>query len=211
MKISEVLKVVGNTPHTTHSQGKAIYNFVVEKRLQRCLELGFAHGVGTTWIAGAIHEIGGGKVISVDNSSAQDRKPPAKELIANAGLEEYVELHYDESSYNWHLHNRWDEYLSDRFDFIFLDGAHNWEVDALAFLLSSRMLKIGGWFLFDDLYWSYNRSPSLRDTPRVRAMSPLMRETQQVRSVWEKLVLADPRFANFRDDGVRGWAQKVAE
>lgn len=211
MKSPEVIEVVGNTPHTTHAQGQAIYNFIVDKRLHRCLELGFAHGVGTVWIAGAIQEIGGGKVISVDNQTAHARKPSAQEIVAKAGLEEFVELHFDETGYNWHLHNHWDEYLNDKFDFIFLDGAHSWDVDALAFLLASRMLKVGGWFLFDDIYWSYDRSPSLRDTPRVRAMSPLMRETQQVRSVWEKLVLPDPRFANFQDDGARGWAEKVSE
>ena len=211
MKIEDVIAVVGNTPHTTHAQGKAIYNFVTENRLHRCLELGFAHGVGTVWIAGAVQEIGGGKVVSVDNQSAHKRTPTAAELVAKAGLNDVVELHFDESSYNWHLHKHWDEYLDDPFDFIFLDGAHNWEVDALAFLLASRMLKVGGWFLFDDIYWSYSSSPSLKDTSHVRAMSPLMRETQQVRSVWEKLVLPDPRFANFRDDGARGWAQKVGE
>lgn len=205
-----MIEVVGNTPHTTHAQGKALHNFVIEHRLTRCLELGFAHGVGTVWVAAALQELGGGKVIAVDNETAYRRTPSAAELTAKAGLQEYIELHYDESSYNWHLHNHWEEYLDNKFDLIFLDGAHNWEVDALAFFLGSQILNVGGWFVFDDIYWSYASSPSLKNTPRVQAMSALMRETQQVRSIWEKLVLPNPRFANFRDDGARGWAQKVA-
>ena len=210
MKVSDVIEIVGHTPHTTHAQGQALYNFVIEHRLNRCLELGFAHGVGTVWIAAALQELGGGKVVSVDNETAYKRKPSAAELTERAGLQDYVELHYDESSYNWHLHNHWDEYLSTKFDLIFLDGAHSWEVDALAFLLGAQILNVGGWFVFDDVYWSYGSSPSLKDTPRVQAMSGLMRETQQVRSIWEKLVKRNPDFANFRDDGARGWAQKIA-
>jgi predicted O-methyltransferase YrrM len=210
VKIPEVIEIVGNTPHTTHAQGRALYNFVLEHRLTRCLEMGFAHGVGTVWIAAAMQELGGGKVISVDNESAHRRIPSAAELTTKAGLKDYVELHYDESSYNWHLHNNWNEYLDNKFDLIFLDGAHSWEVDAPAFLLGSRVLKQGGWFVFDDLYWSYASSPSLKNTPHVQAMSPLMRDTQQVRSIWEKLVLPDPSFGNFRDDGTRGWAQKIS-
>ena len=211
MKAPEVAKIVGNTPHTSHEQGQALHNFVIEHRLTRCLELGFAHGVGTVWIASAMQELGGGKIISVDNNSARNRNPSAKQLIAEAGLEQYTELHYDESSYNWHIHNHWEEYSANKFDMIFLDGAHNWEVDALAFLLCDRLLKKGGWFIFDDIYWSYSRSPSLKEQDWVKAMSPLMRETQQVRSIWEKLVLTDPNYGNFIDDGSRGWAQKVGD
>jgi predicted O-methyltransferase YrrM len=160
MKPEQVIDVVGSTPHTTHEQGRALYDFVLKHRLSRCFELGFAHGVGTVWIAAALQELGGGRVISVDNLSAHERKPSARELVARAGLESYVELHFDAYGYNWHLHNHWEEYNSDKFDLIFLDGAHSWEVDALAFQLSDYVLKTGGWFLFDDIYWSYATSPA---------------------------------------------------
>lgn len=211
MQPADILKVVGDTPHTSHEQGRALYDFVLKHRLSRCLELGFAHGVGTVWIAGALQELGGGKVISVDNPSAHDRKPTARELVAKAGLESYVDLNFDAHGYNWHLHNHWEEYTADKFDFIFLDGAHTWDVDALAFLLGDRILKVGGWFLFDDIHWSYASSPSLRTTEFVRSMDPLYRDTQQVNSIWQKLALTHPAYANFIDDGLRGWAQKVGE
>jgi predicted O-methyltransferase YrrM len=211
MKPTEIINIVGNTPHTSHQQGETLYNFVLEHRLTRCLEMGFAHGVATVWIAAALQELGGGKIISIDNGSAHNRKPSAAELVSKAGLEQYVELHYDESSYNWHIHNNYEKYVSDKFDLIFLDGAHNWEVDALAFFLGDRILKQDGWFLFDDIYWAYADSAALKDLDWVKAMSPLMRETQQVRSIWEKLVLTDPNYGNFLDDGMRGWAQKVGD
>jgi len=211
MKPDQVIEIVGDTPHTTHAQGRALYDLVLKHRLSRCLEMGFAHGVGSVWIAAALQELGGGKLISVDNESAHDRKPTARQLLDKAGLSSFVDLHYDETSYNWHLHNHWDDYLDDKFDMIFLDGAHNWDVDALAFFLGDRILKKGGWFLFDDIYWSYAGSPSLQNTPAVLAMSPAMRDTQHVRSIWERLGLPNPAYGNFLDDGTRGWAQKVGE
>lgn len=210
MKVQDVIAIVQDTPHTTHEQGKALYDHVIRHKLHRCMEMGFAHGVGSVWIAAALQEIGGGKLISVDNASAHKRTPSAQELLAKAGLLDLVELHYDESSYNWHIHNHWDAYHEDKFDMIFLDGAHRWDLDALAFFLGDRILKTGGWFLFDDLYWSCGGSPSLRETAMVQAMSPLMRDTQQVRSIWERLVLTHPGYGNFIDDGTRGWAQKIA-
>lgn len=86
MKPTKVLQIVGETPHTTHDQGKALYDFILEHRLARCLELGFAHGVRTVWIAAALQELGTGKVISVDNMTVLNRKPSAQELVERAGL-----------------------------------------------------------------------------------------------------------------------------
>jgi hypothetical protein len=51
----------------------------------------------------------------------------------------------------------------------------------------------------------------LKDTDFVKNMDPLYRETQQVNSIWQKLVLTHPHYSNFKDDGMRGWAQKTGE
>jgi predicted O-methyltransferase YrrM len=57
-----------------------------------------------------------------------------------------------------------------RFDLCYLDGAHNWFVDGLAFFLVHRLLKPGGWIIFDDVDWTYESSPTLKDTEDVRKM-----------------------------------------
>ena len=36
------------------------------------------------------------------------------------------------------------------FDYVFIDGAHTWMLDALAFLLVDRLLRVGGYVDFDD-------------------------------------------------------------
>jgi hypothetical protein len=38
-------------------------------------------------------------------------------------------------------------------DYVFLDGAHTFAIDALTFFLTDRLLKIGGHFDFDDYSW----------------------------------------------------------
>jgi hypothetical protein len=57
-------------------------------------------------------------------------------------------------SYNWSLL----KLIQDNdgrpiFDYIFLDGAHTFSVDALSFFLCDRLLKPGGYLDFDDYNW----------------------------------------------------------
>lgn len=66
-------------------------------------------------------------------------------------------LIYD--SYNWSLAKLMMEDV--QFDFVFIDGAHTWAHDALAFLLIDRMLNDGGIVVFDDYGWSLKTSPTM--------------------------------------------------
>jgi len=65
-------------------------------------------------------------------------------------------------SYNWSLMKMLQEHPEPIFDYVFIDGAHTWIHDALAFLLVDRLLKPGGYVDFDDYRWSLASSPSLR-------------------------------------------------
>lgn len=209
MMPEQILAVVRDTPHTPPDRGRQLYDFILEHRLGRCLELGFAHGVGTVWMAGAAKQLGG-KVVGVDRASAVDRKPPAKELVAAAGLEPWAELHFDPVSYTWHLQRKLEEYIADPFDLIFIDGAHTWDVDGFAFFLCERILKPGGWILFDDLEWNYRGSPAAMAMPWVQALTDEEKNTAQVMLVWEKLVTTHPGFSEFVVDGSWGWTRKAA-
>ncbi|MGL5809687.1 MAG: hypothetical protein ACRCYQ_07075, partial [Nocardioides sp.] len=74
------------------------------------------------------------------------------------------------------------------FDFAFIDGAHSWFVDGLAFFLVDKLLKPGAWVLFDDLDWTYATSPTLSQTELVRSMPEDERNTPQIGKVFELLV-----------------------
>jgi len=89
-----------------------------------------------------------------------------------------------------------------RFDLCYVDGAHSWFVDALAFFLVDRLLRPGGWIIFDDLEWTYAASPSQAEV--VRNMPLDEQTTPQVKKIYELLVKAHPNYHNFRIED--GWA-----
>jgi hypothetical protein len=93
-------------------------------------------------------------------------------------------------SYNWNLRLILENRPDLRFDYIFLDGAHTWAVDALTFLLCDRLLRVGGYFHFDDYGWRL-RGSSL-DPARVPATALLYTDAQiddyQIRAIVELLV-----------------------
>jgi predicted O-methyltransferase YrrM len=199
-------RVVGDTGGGT-DPGRAaeIYEFVRRERPQECLELGFAHGAGTVYIASALEANGEGRLTSVDRLAARDFEPSAGQLVAEAGLAHRVELVHEETTYNWYLHRRIRErtrggrtepYL----DFCFLDGAHTWVDDGFAFFLVDKLLRPGGWILFDDLAW---RMPEEWDTVPERE-----RRMTQVLEVFELLVQQHPSYDRIETDGRWGWARK---
>jgi predicted O-methyltransferase YrrM len=94
------------------------------------------------------------------------------------------------------------------FDFCYLDAGHSWDTTGFAFFLVARLLKPGGWIIFDDLNWSYARSPKLKDSAAVAAMAEDERTTPQVRRVFELLVKTDPDFTLTFELNGWGYAQK---
>ena len=67
------------------------------------MELGFANGTSSCYMAAALHEKGKGKVVTIDNLTAKDRTPNIDELMELTELSEYIEPIYANKSYNWEL------------------------------------------------------------------------------------------------------------
>jgi predicted O-methyltransferase YrrM len=94
-------------------------------------------------------------------------------------------------SYNWSLMRLLRDQPGFQFDYIFLDGAHTWAHDALAFLLLDRLLAPGGHIDFDDYDWSIAHSPSMnpkRFPKAIEWFSDEQIETCQVKLVVDLLV-----------------------
>lgn len=70
-------------------------------------------------------------------------------------------------SYNWNLSNlvlqMREKNLPGIFDAVYLDGAHNLLHDGLAICLLKELIKDGGYLILDDLFWSYAKSPTMRE------------------------------------------------
>ena len=204
MKPAAIKRVVGDLLHMTLPRAEVISELVLQNSCERLLELGFNHGVSSCYLAGALQEQGRGHLTTIDLTSARDRVPNIEQLLSSLGLESYVTIHYEPTSYLWRLMRMLEEDSSERFDFLYLDGAHDWFTDGFAFLLVDRLLLPGGLIVLDDLDWTFHRSLALPRTDRVRRMPEDERTTPQIRKVWELLVQTHPRYGDFEEQD--GWA-----
>lgn len=209
MNASAVADALVGIPYMTADQGRLVTDFICTHQLRRCLELGFAHGSGTAYLAHAVRPLGG-RVTAVDLEAARQRQPDIYTTLRQAQVDPAeVELYFEPSSYTWRMMKFLEAGRAGTFDFVYLDGAHNWQVDGLAFYLSEKLLRPGGWILFDDLNWTFE-SPSLQKFDWVQRMSPEERRTPQVRKIWELLVQSNPAFDQLLEQDDWGFARKAA-
>jgi predicted O-methyltransferase YrrM len=100
-------------------------------------------------------------------------------------------------SYNWTLMKLLEQHEEPIFDYVFIDGAHTWAVDALAFFLVDKLLRVGGHVDFDDYRWSLAISPSQNPIafPATATMyTPEQIAVPQVAKIVDLLVKRDARY-----------------
>lgn len=100
-------------------------------------------------------------------------------------------------SYNWALGKTIEANPSPIYDYVFIDGAHNWAVDALTTFLVDRLLLVGGYIDFDDYDWTFENSPSMN--PSVFPLTARMYTEEQiaakqVKMIVDLIVRRDPRY-----------------
>lgn len=198
--INKVVSVVAGVPHMGIGRGKQIYQHVIDQDIRDVLELGFAHGVSTCYLAAAVDETDG-HVVTMDRESAARRSPSIWDLGQSLNLMPRITPVVGERSFTWELMKILRDTPDKRFDFVFIDGGHTWDVTGFAFCLADRLLRPGGWMLFDDLDWTIRASPSVtgEGVPLEEAT------TAQVSLVFDLLVA--PNYDTWRD-GNWGWAKK---
>ena len=214
--VADVVVGVGGRAATTPNAGWLLYEFVERSGARDILELGFAHGNSTCYMAAALDERGEGAITTIDRESARDRQPNILELLDRTGLGRYVTPIFAHTSYNWELKRLLEEHREGRttvpvYDFAFIDGAHTWEADGLAFFLVEKMLKPGGVILFDDIHWTLAASPTMRNSTRVQELSDEERKSPQIMRVFSLLAMQHPNLSDFTVRGNWGWARKTAE
>jgi methyltransferase family protein len=90
-------------------------------------------------------------------------------------------------SYNWPLAALISEHTEPIYDYVFIDGAHTWAIDALAFFLVDRLLQPGGYVDFDDYDWSLRDSPSLN--PEAFPLTKQLYSTDQIDACQIKMIV----------------------
>jgi predicted O-methyltransferase YrrM len=203
-------RVLGEVPFSDATFGEVLHRFVRAAGVRSALELGTGHGGSTCWLAAGLASGGGGRVTTIDRAA---RSQPA-ELLARTGLAAHVDIVHARRSYTWELMRLVAERTAGdacrpAFDFCFIDGEHTWDADGLAFFLVEKLLRPGGWVVFDDLDWTFATSPSLGSSELVRSLPDDERTTPQVGLVFSLLVRQHPAFGAFRVRDGRGWARKA--
>jgi predicted O-methyltransferase YrrM len=201
----------------TPEQGRIVYEHVRATRPLAALELGTGHGVSAAYIAAALAENDAGRLTTVDFEAARPDPDPAA-VLARAGVADRVTIVRRYSSYTWWLKEQ-VEASSDAhgnceplYDFVYVDGAKNWNVDGLAVVLAEKLLRPGGWLLLDDLNWTYDLDPDRVATDGIvhRELSPSERREPHMRAVWELLVCQHPAFTELIvQDDWWAWARKA--
>ncbi len=109
MKFDEIADIVRGVPYTQEARGKHLYEHILKHRPKQCLELGFAHGVASCYIAAALDEIGSGHHICVDLPTSAKFEPNIETLLKRAGLEPYVSVNREKNCYTWFLEKQIQE------------------------------------------------------------------------------------------------------
>ncbi len=199
----------------TEEQGRLIYDFILRTKPAEILELGTGAGTSSCYMAAALDELGAGRITTIDRNPELPewvRKAFAK---ADPALLRFVNVVTTTSSYNDELLPRIEAQTRNGecepcFDFCFIDGAHTWSDDGLAFFLADKLLKPGGWMLFDDMAWTIAGSAEASREAWTQSMSPTLRATMQVTRVFDLLVAQHPAYDHLVKAGDWGWAQKRA-
>jgi predicted O-methyltransferase YrrM len=116
------------------SDGKILYELILENNYTKALEIGTSTGHSGIWIAWALSKTGG-KLVTVENDERRYRQ--ALENFEEAGLTEYIDAR---------LANAHDlvPQLKGPFDFVFCDADKGWYKKYLIAVLPK--LEVGGCF-----------------------------------------------------------------
>lgn len=218
MKFDKISKFLQGIPYTSLSKGKNFYDIIISIKPQNILELGFAHGVASCYMAAALEELGAGKITVVDLEKSKNEKPNIEYLLMMTGLSKYVDVFREKNSYNWFLNkeierNTVNNNCIPKYDFVFIDGPKNWTIDGLAFFLVDKLLKNNGWICFDDYLWSYKDFLSFNmNVPNLdtNELSEDQINKPNIKEVFHKLVMQHESYSNFRiEDNILAFAQKV--
>jgi predicted O-methyltransferase YrrM len=209
MNVESVKQVVKETKCMPLPKAYLITDLIKRLGIRDILELGHFHGVSTCYMAAALQEQGGGSITTIDLPYVEKISPSLEELLGQCGLSDLVTIYREPMSHTWRMMKMIEDGQGPRFDLVFIDDDHNWELTGSAFFMSDKLLRNGGWIIFDDLDWSYSSSESLSQSPRVLKMPEDYQTTCQVQKVFDLLVKQHPHYQNNMVHDGWGIAQKV--
>jgi len=202
---------VGKLQYMTRQNAEFMKDFISDRNLSSLLEIGFFKGKSTAYFAAILEDLGRGHITTIDKKTALDHQPNIDDVLEMTGLSHRVTRIVADRSYTWELSKMLRAAEPQQFDFCYFDGGHTWDATGFGFILVDKLLKPGGWIIFDDLDWTIEKS--LESSPdrgkMYRKYGADERTTPAVRLVFETLV-KDFGYRNMREVGEFSWgvAQK---
>lgn len=208
--IHEVAERFPDLRYMTIDQAETLDRFLKKHRLTNCLELGFFHGKSSAFFASILRDMGEGHLTTIDQKHSVDRVPNIHHVLDTLDLSSWVTPIFEPRSFNWRLMRMLEEEPRPSFDFCYIDAAHTWYDTGFGFFLVDKLLKPGGWILFDDLRFVYEAlvEPGKKPADFLARMTREERETQQVLKVWDLLVKDHPGYDEFIEDNRWAFARK---
>ena len=191
LKISEITKKYSKLPYMSHEQALLMRDIIHKNKFKNLCELGHFHGKSSIYLGAILEEQGFGKLTTFDISVTKVT-PNINTLINEFSLEKFVNPIVTDEGYVWDL-AKLIKSNAEKFDFCYIDGGHTFESTTLAFILIDILLDKGGVIIFDDLYWTVNKSISsfgnaILSIPIYANSSPVQRETEQIKMVCDLIV-----------------------
>jgi predicted O-methyltransferase YrrM len=208
--IALIDKQFSDLPYMTTRQALSLGGLIEREGLSSLLELGTYHGKGTAYMAAVLEMIGRGSLVTIDRVDAKSREPNVYHILRTLKLSHRVQVYLEPRSLTWRLMRLIEEHEKPCFDFCYFDGGHSWDVTGYAFFLVDRLLKPGGWVIFDDLDWTYERmiKPGEPIPGFVSRLPDEERSTAQVGKVWDLLVRRSSDYERHEVIGNWGIARK---
>jgi predicted O-methyltransferase YrrM len=176
------------------ANGKTV-SFVRSTGARMIAEIGIYHGHTSLEFAKYLN--GAGELHLFDYA---DRVETVRQQLAAAGfnnVKTFGSSYKLLDSYNWCLAKLIEQHGGPIYDYIFLDGAHTFAIDALTFFLADKLLEVGGHIDFDDYHWTLGSSPALRPERFPLTGKMFTREqidAEQVQMIVELLVRRSGRY-----------------
>lgn len=100
--------------------------------------------------------------------------------------------------YNWDL-IKLIKTIDEKFDYVYIDGAHDLTIDGLAFFIVDYLLKPEGYIEFDDYNWNFGMStvPNTIKIRKEKYTSEQMR-TPHVKLIVDNLVETNPKYKSIK-------------
>jgi caffeoyl-CoA O-methyltransferase len=128
-----------------YSDGKLLYDLILENRYSRALEIGTSTGHSAIWIAWALSKTGG-RLITIEIDEGRYNK--ALTNFKKAGLSDYIDARLADA------HELVQE-LEGPFDFVFADADKDWSKNY--FIALAPKLEVGGCFTAHNVLREYDR------------------------------------------------------